>query len=426
MKRLIYLFAFVLSIWSCDQPTQPLEDFYHFRNISRFSMANPLYPEMVIGERLNLESLLTLRDANNQKVNIPEGTLLYYANGQVLPGNIFTATAQGTYRLSAGIGNRTSNSVTITVLPPGVYPNVRIPVIFHAVSTNLTEAQISNLINGLTASFRNQWRLGSDPKDPNSADCFVSFYAADTDPTGRTLTVRGLNRVTGSRTQFTEEQGTEEAWRFFWEPTRYLNVWVMGFTGSYQNVSFAYYPSVTQPLIGLSVGSVGSSPSIPYGVFLNSRHTNLIPLFAHEVGHALGLRHVFAGNLDTFSGCTTTDPDFCADTPYYDRNAYVSNINALQMNRTSCTGIPYVSTNFMDYDRSFENSFTRDQRLRVRHVISHGLWLPTPFNGAPNRRVAANGYVPKPDDYRFVPPIHCGPALGTYYFGRLPKIHKNH
>lgn len=412
MRRFVFSLIAALVVISCNESEQPLEEFYRFKGIEKFTLAEPVFKEMVIGESLNLSPLLTVKDGFNKAVDIPKEALVFYANNQRMGVDIFRAVTQGTYQIKAGIGNKMTNTIVVTVLPPGVYPIIKVPVIFHTVNTALTQAQITNLLNGITASFRNRWRLGNDPKDVNSADCYVEFYAAEKDPTGRILTTKGLDIVSATRSEFTSQQATSEAWNSFWEPTRYLNIWVMKITGSYQNASWAYFPFVSKALAGLELRSSGGTPPLPLGVFLNVKHTNYIPLLAHEVGHVLGLEHVFDGNLDTFNGCTTNDPDYCADTPYYDRNAYETNIRSLQQNRTSCNGISYLSTNFMDYDYSYENSFTRDQRLRVRHVISYGWWLPTPFNGAPNGRLTSP-YVQKPDDYQYTPPVVCFGHLKT-------------
>ncbi|MEI7581225.1 M43 family zinc metalloprotease [Runella sp.] len=406
MKRLYLAFILTVIAIGCNEPEQPLEEFYRFKGIERFTLYEPVFKEMVIGESLNLSPLLTIKDGLNNTVEVPQEALAFYANNQRLATDVFRAAVQGTYRLRAGIGNKSTNSITVTVLPAGVYPIIKVPVIFHTINSSLTQSQITNLLTGITASFRNRWRVGNDPKDANSADCYVEFYAAEKDPTGRTLTAKGLDMVSATRSEFTSQQATNEAWNSFWEPTRYLNIWVMKVTGELEYASWAYFPAVSKALAGLDLRASGGTPPRPQGVFLNAKHTNLIPLLAHEVGHVLGLHHVFDGNLDTFSGCTANDPDYCSDTPYYDRNNYEGNSRSLQQNRISCSGISYISTNFMDYDYSYENSFTRDQRLRVRHVISHGWWLPTPFNGAPNGRLTSP-YVQKPDDYQYTPPVVC-------------------
>lgn len=57
----------------------------------------------------------------------------------------------------------------------------------------------------------------------------------------------------------------------------------------------------------------------------------------------------------------------------------------------------------MDYGEGYKNSFTWDQRERMRHVIEHGLWLPTPNNGFKGGRLGVSeaGKVTKPKTVPF-------------------------
>ena len=47
-----------------------------------------------------------------------------------------------------------------------------------------------------------------------------------------------------------------------------------------------------------------------------------------------------------------------------------------------------------------------EQRERVRHTLAYGQWLPQPANER-GRQGAEDGYMKKPDDYRYVPPVIC-------------------
>ncbi len=125
-----------------------------------------------------------------------------------------------------------------------------------------------------------------------------------------------------------------------------------------------------------------TSPDLPYGIYLNQSDVSNTrsSTLAHEAGHVLGLNHIFDGNGDESKACSTTDPDYCADTPYYDRALYMDNYRSLRQRRTACDGSSFVSTNIMDYYLGYENSLTRNQRDRIQHTLSYGLWLPSPAN----------------------------------------------
>ncbi len=402
--RLLLIFL----AYGCQEVVQPLDEYYRFKGIRRIVLNKPLFTELVKGESVLLTDLLEFRDADNNPVEVPLEAISFFANETTLAGSQFDAVQQGEYKITARIGSLQSNVVALTVLPPGAYPLIRVPVVFHTVGTSMTAAQARTLIEGATAAFRNRWQNYGEPKDPLSADCYIEFYAADRDPAGNVLPVRGVDAVTALKTEYTQPEAVALAANHYWNPNRYLNVWVFNLTGSYTNSSFAYFSYVSESLIGLSTGTRGTTPSQIFGVFQNAKHTSLVPVFAHEVGHVFGLRHVFDGNGSQANACGATDPDYCGDTPYYDRLAYAANIRQLNKNRVSCDGTPYVSTNFMDYDYSYENSFTPDQRLRVRHVVSYGLWLPTPYNGYRNaRQDAVPGYVRLPEGFVQPPPVVC-------------------
>ncbi len=296
----------------------------------------------------------------------------------------------------------------MTVLP---YTLAKIPVVFHTVNSTLTAAQIDRMVQGMTDAFRNRWNPYRGAQDENAVDNFIEFYAAPADPSGRALTVPGLDAVSATRQTFTSRQAVGEAWNNYWNPNRFMNVWVYDIDEEESLSGFAYHLPVTRANTGFRVQSASrTSPDLPYGIYLNQNETNdsRSATLAHEAGHVLGLNHVFDGNGDEHNGCSTTDPDYCDDTPFYDRNAYMDNFRTLRQRRNACDGTSFVSTNIMDYYLGYENSITRDQRDRIQHTLTYGLWLPSPANNAARGRQSAEAdYVEKPDDYRYVEPLIC-------------------
>lgn len=338
-----------------------------------------------------------------------------YVNDRQVSGT-FSTSVPGDYQVVArGLG-LTSKTLNIKATAPTTYAVVRLPVIFHEVNTqNLTAAKVKELTDGMTRAFRNTLNRSGKAKDVNATDIRVEFYPAPTGLNGNRLASAGLERVSSGNTDFTFEDIYSDAFKTFWDPEYYLNIWVYpNIKGDYANASWAFHPYVTEPLAGLRVLDKSVSPGMPFGIFLNARHLvgqNTDEILSHEAGHILGLLHVFSGDLTEFNGCPTTDPDYCADTPYYDRAAYAENMPSVyddRFKRTSCRGSGYVATNFMDYFYSYNNSFTSEQFKRVRHVVSYGLWLPTPFNSLKNGRTDGTvSVVKRPDHLEIVKPVVC-------------------
>ncbi|CAG4991015.1 hypothetical protein DYBT9275_00659 [Dyadobacter sp. CECT 9275] len=345
------------------------------------------------------------------KVDMP---LVLYVNGKET-SQPFSTTEAGEYRFVAkGLGIE-SNEIVIKAISLPAYAIVRLPVIFHEINRqNLTGNEIRRLTDGMTKAYRNKLNLANGPKDQNATDVYVEFYPATRGLDGNPLSVPGLDRVASQKTSFAQEDTYYDSFNSFWDPEQYLNIWVYpNITGSYANASWAYFGVVTEPMVGMGTGVKGSSPWFPFGIFLNASHLSSTTeeILAHEVGHMFGLDHVFAGNGSSFEPCTAADPDHCSDTPYYDRRTYSDNLSAAfseRFKRTSCAGEQYTSTNFMDYYYGYNNSFTPEQLKRVRHTISYGLWLPTPFNGmVSGRKSGVSSIVTRPANLKYIKPVIC-------------------
>ena len=358
-------------------------------------------------------------DFNDKSITPTPDVKLYLGNNVIDFSKKFTTTESGDLKFRARGYNAESEEISVKAVTPVNYKVVRIPVIFHEVNTGaLTQAKINDLLNGVSKVFRNQWNHTNGPKDPNAADVSIEVYAAERDPAGNMLAVRGLNRVKSDKENFNTSDAQQineagnDAWNYFWNPDQYLNIWVYpNITGDMKGYSWAYYPVVTKQLEGAGfLPGREASPHYTYGVFLNADHVGNVSLLAHEIGHMLALSHVFDGNMGNSGECSNRDPDYCNDTPYYNRKDYLNGVNGNfenRYNRLSCEGVSYPSTNVMDYYYTHENSFTHHQRNRVRHVINYGLWLPTPVNGFFNGRKAQIGYMKKPSDFKYTKPISC-------------------
>nr|WP_295932056.1 M43 family zinc metalloprotease [uncultured Dyadobacter sp.] len=359
-------------------------------------------------------------DFNGKEITPTADVKLYQGTEVVDFTRRFTTRRSGNLVFQAKGFNSESEEITVRATAPVNFRTVRIPVIFHEVNTTkLTQAKIDEVLDGVTKSFRKQWNPKGGPKDPNAADLFIEVYAAERDPSGNLLPIRGLNRVSSGKQSFMTNntqrlnEAERDAMNHYWPSEQYFNIWVYSnIKGDLAGYSWAYFPETTLPLEGLLLRKKGNRtrPDFAYGAFINADHLGPgdgVEVTAHEMGHALALDHVFDGNMGSHYGCSNRDSDFCEDTKPYDRKAYENNIQVEQYSRKGCDGSIFTSTNIMDYHIGYENSFTVDQRSRVRHAIDFCLWLPTPFNNFQNGRIIQNGKIEKPEAYQYRTPIAC-------------------
>ena len=248
----------------------------------------------------------------------------------------------------------------------------RIPTIVHVVhngeqvgtDANITEAQVLSQFDILNEDFR---RLGNGFNEHEAgADVFVEFYPVTLDPDGIPLDEPGINRIDGEE-DFWGQSAIETNLKpnTIWDPERYFNIWVVNFGGDLEGVlGYAQFPSLSG-LAGLNEdGGPAETDGIVVGYQFFGNTGNVQAPFdlgrttTHEVGHWLGLRHIWGDG-----GCEVDD--FCDDTP----NAGGPNYGCSE--NDSCTGDgPDMIENYMDYtDDACMNIFTLDQKARIRAVL---------------------------------------------------------
>lgn len=280
-----------------------------------------------------------------------------------------------------------------------------IPVVIHIVHNgdaigageNITDAQAMSQITVMNQDFR---RMTSTPGGANTTglavDCEINFCIAQTDPNG--LLTTGIirhniapyndNVANGTGGVDWETNADVQAMKTAtqWNPTNYLNMWTIrpggnpitagGLDGL---LGYAQFPDASG-LSGLNnVNETASTDGVVAGYnafgtiaqnngtfMLNSTY-NLGRTMTHEVGHWLGLRHIWGD--DTFCPATNTnlDKDFCADTPAARTPNYTCDLSA-----NTCASNPGNDQvqNYMDYTNdSCMDTFTADQKLRMVTVM---------------------------------------------------------
>ena len=279
----------------------------------------------------------------------------------------------------------------------GVY---QIPVVFHVIhsgeaigsGTNVSQAAIQSQIDVLNEDFRRMFGSNGYNTNPLGADTQIEFCLAQRRPDGSAFAAGqpGVNRIlytsiTSTAPPYTTNfiDATIKTWTYNggvatatrgWVPTKYMNIWLCNISGGI--LGYAQFP--TSPLGGMSNCASGGSNATDGVVFLyNSIGKSSVTGFpgpynegrtaTHEIGHWLGLRHIWG------DGNCSVD-DYCNDTP----DAAAANFGCPTIN--SCTNAPDpgndMVANYMDYtDDLCMNIFTNDQKQRMRAVLE----------GSPNR-----------------------------------------
>ncbi|MCS6991642.1 MAG: M43 family zinc metalloprotease [Chitinophagales bacterium] len=244
-----------------------------------------------------------------------------------------------------------------------------IPVVVHVIwktpSQNITDEQIGSQIEVLNEDFN---RLNADTtKTPSpwksvAGKINIQFCLARYDPYGNETSgiVRVQTNVTafgmGDSMKFTSKGGSDA-----WPTNRYLNIWVCNMAGNL--LGYATMPSGPNP--GPTDGVV-----IWYRAFgrvgnLSSKY-NKGRTTTHEVGHWLGLRHIWG---DDSGGCGGSDG--IADTP----NQADATYNCPTFPLTdACSGLPngIMFMNYMDYtDDVCMNLFTKNQCTRMEAALNN-------------------------------------------------------
>jgi hypothetical protein len=299
--------------------------------------------------------------------------------------------------------------------------NYVIPVIVHIIHggewvgsyPNLSQAQVVSQIRVLNEDFGgvgynygnypanayNNWvntaSLVANSQDNfgrvKVANCQVQFCLATTDTMGNPLAEPGIERISyqSKGWQDPANYGSYSSFKGFidntvkpqtiWNVKKYFNIWVTDEAiSSIGLLGFATFPpwsgltglpgsagTSTTDGVWCFAGAFGSASTFPSGWYTSGNNRGRI--LTHEVGHWMGLRHVWGD-----ANCAT---DYCNDTPPASASNYGAPIYPYKVGNCSNSPDGEMFMNFMDYtDDGSKYMFTADQATRVQTTMSNSFY----------------------------------------------------
>lgn len=277
---------------------------------------------------------------------------------------------------------------------------ITIPVVVHVihsgqavgVAPNIPDAQVRSQIKVLNQDFRKM--LGTPGgTNPAAADIQIEFALALQDPNGNPT--NGIDRI----------DLCEDAWsttdidlkvkpNTIWDPTLYMNMWSVDISGN-SILGYAQFPDASGlDGLGSSGGDANTDGVVSRydvfgsledndGTFLLTAPYNKGRTMTHEVGHWLGLRHIW-GDGDGDEEANTPDcvaTDYCADTPQAGWEHYTCGVF------DTCPSSPGndMTENYMDYtEDACMNIFTQNQKERMVTIINNAARRKTLISSTKN------------------------------------------
>ena len=241
---------------------------------------------------------------------------------------------------------------------------IKLPVVVHVIhrtgAENISDAQVKSQIAALNRDYRaKNTDKGKVPKVWKSlfADANIEFALAGKDPKGKSTS--GIVRTETSVAGFgaddsvkSRKTGGADAW----PADRYLNIWVCSLGGGL--LGYAQFPGGPAKTDGVVILNTAFGTKGSVKAPFNKGRTA-----THEIGHYLGLRHIW-GDRNDCSG-----NDFVADTP----PARQANMGKPKFPSITCNNGPDgdMFMNYMDYvDDDAMFMFTVGQVARMNATLA--------------------------------------------------------
>ncbi|MBB4119367.1 hypothetical protein GGR32_001665 [Mesonia hippocampi] len=275
-----------------------------------------------------------------------------------------------------------------------------IPVVVHVIhngdpintngdadNENISYNQVLSQINVLNQDFR---RIAGTPGAEVSnyqlgVDTQIEFALAKRDPNG--LPTNGVNRINMCEESWGKYQTLNSVIPYIdsnikeqtiWDPTKYLNIWVIKFGGSFHNGLFGYAQFPEASTLSGIPAETGANPELTDGVVVGYQNfgditqddgsfslyylTEMGRTTTHEVGHYLGLRHIWGDGDCSYDDYVADTPDQEDSSSQADNNCTIS---------FTCQTDDMIE-NYMDYSAELcQNTFTQGQKDRMLTVLQN-------------------------------------------------------
>ncbi len=299
------------------------------------------------------------------------------------------------------------------VYTPGMH--YKIPIVFQIFYTResntahyLTQEQIYELYDHVVGMYANCGQ-----------DLGFEFVLAEEDENGVTLEEPGISRNKTTLASIAYKDFMYDAYNdyteYMWDPSKYINISVYEFSGISNPVGISQSAYLMQEhaidgVVSLDVYAEPTELLFPMCLSINNTYVgtdgsidsefiDLKSTLGHELGHMLGLKHVFYENSVTGSTAGGDDTDYCTDTPTYNRLGYNEDFTVLTYNyfngyttvkptdeellpfySRTATNVttPYIfeSTNIMDYSLGYFTTFSQEQVERMRLILEYSPYIP--------------------------------------------------
>jgi len=283
-----------------------------------------------------------------------------------------------------------------------------IPTVVHVVyrnaNENVSDVQIISQITALNRDYR---KLNNDISQvPSSwtslaADIGIEFCLATRDPQGNATT--GITRTSSTQASFDVSNNNMKfnntGGHNAWPADQYLNLWVCNLDGTL--LGYAQFPGGSASTDGVVIdfddfGTTGTATA-PF---------NLGRTATHEVGHWLGLYHIWGDEPQC------TQDDGIADTPQQKDKNYGCPSFPQGSSQTggSCSGsFPgSMFMNYMDYvDDACMYMFTNGQKVNMLATLTQQRLPLTTSNGCA-------GIIPNPNMCDSITNVAVGATLQLY------------